>query len=70
MDTVMEMTPEELYSQKKLGPILASILNISSSFVKVVNIKQDDAARKRRSARLGAHQVRIDRVFYSSMNHT
>ena len=35
MDTVMEMTAEELYSQKKLGPILASILNISSSNVKV-----------------------------------
>lgn len=38
METVMEMTPDELYSQKQLGPILASILGISDSFVKVVSI--------------------------------
>ena len=49
METVMEITPEELYTKKRLGPILASILNISSDHVKVVNIKSSLTGRKRRS---------------------
>jgi hypothetical protein len=48
METSMEMTPEELYSQKQLGPILANILGISQSFVKVVNIKSDEKTNRRR----------------------
>ncbi|CAG5096144.1 Oidioi.mRNA.OKI2018_I69.XSR.g14489.t2.cds [Oikopleura dioica] len=47
MDTVMEMTPEELYSQKSLGPILASILGVSDKNVKVVNIGQSSTRRRR-----------------------
>ena len=58
MDTVMEMTPEELYTQKKLGPILAQILNISSSNVKVVSIKEDNSNRKRRSIN-GQHHAEL-----------
>jgi hypothetical protein len=48
MDTIMEMTPEELYSQKQLGPILADILNVDKSFVKVVNIDSLNANRRSR----------------------
>ena len=47
METVMEITPEELYTKKRLGPILASILNISSDHVKVVNIKSSNGRRRR-----------------------
>ena len=46
----MEMTPEELYSQKSLGPILASILGVSDKNVRVVNIGESSTRRRRRSA--------------------
>merc|ERR1712176_137004 len=41
------MTPEELYSQKSLGPILASILGVSDKNVKVVNIGESSKRRRR-----------------------
>jgi hypothetical protein len=63
MDTVMEMTAEELYSQKKLGPILASILNISSSNVKVVNIREDSTAAGSRKRRQSMNEFRASLMF-------